>query len=72
MSPGPHIEITLTVPLPADVDFDTALRTAKTRARYAAFADGTELAGVAILADGRCLEIGEDKLREWTGSPRCR
>lgn len=62
------VEITVKVPLPDNVNMDQALRTAKKYACIAALADGTELHAVAILADGRRLQVGEDKIREWVGT----
>lgn len=61
------IEITLKVPLSESVTLATALAVAQARTLELAAADDREVAGVAILADGRRLAIGEDRIREWVG-----
>lgn len=68
--------IELTVKVPLDSSLSATLAIAETQiaamqmndALFGSQLDDAELAGVAILADGRRLQVGEDKIREWVGT----
>jgi hypothetical protein len=60
------VEITVKVPLDQAVTLPAAVATAQTRAlRHQHLDQDAHVTGVAICADGRRLEIGDDKLVEW-------
>lgn len=69
MSRETCVEITLKVPLDPSVSFPLAMAAAQVATLDIRKAvDDAELRRVTLVADGRRIQIGEEKLKEWMGA----